>query len=247
MKVAVGCPVRDRAWIFNEWLEHVLVAFEVANLTPYFVFTIGTSVDDTHDLVTETFRHYGGMWCDEDEDINQHLEPGMRVWNNSRYNTMVRVRNRLLEMVRVMQPDYFLSLDSDILIHPVALMSLIETLTHGVTQRRSRERLLPDAVAGKCYLSKSSRLPNYLTKKANGGWHREDQENVFEVDVIMALKLMNTAAYNVDYRHDPYGEDIGWSLACHDRGLHLVWDGRIASKHCMVPQQLAEVDPRIGW
>lgn len=244
MNIVVGCPIRDRGWVFNEWLEHVLAAFDVMQLTPSFAFVVGDSRDDTQAQVSELFRTYKGMWIEEKED-QPYIRPGFRIWNEVRYDHMVYVRNRLLECVRFLEPDYFLSLDSDILIHPSALALMLSDIQSGVPS--SRGRIMPNAVGTKVFLNGVQKLPNYLHRKKTGGFLREDQNGCFKVDVLMALKLMDIDAYMTNYRSHAWGEDIGWSDSCIAKGLKLVWDGRITSKHVMDPQALAEIDPRIGW
>lgn len=245
MKIAVGCPIRDRAWIVNEWIDHVRVAFDVAGLKPYWVFAIGIGPegdDGTAKLATNLFKTENGMWTIIHEP---KTKPG-RHWSEQRYEHLAEYRNRLLGIVQAIQPDYFWSLDSDILAHPVALTTLLETIQ--AEHKMGGEELRFDAVGGKTYLSRTSR---HITTWANiaysGGLQRQDQEGVFRCDVLMAIKLMSPAAYNIPYKSSKFGEDIGWSENCRSAGLKLGWDGRIASKHVMDPKSLHDIDPRIGW
>lgn len=250
LTVAVGCPIRSRAWIFPQWVEHVRTAFDVAGLKPHWVFNVGIEREDddnTFRLATELFRHEPGMWC-EDMAESEFLPAGTRKWGEGGYRRMVHIRNRLLHLVRAMRPNYFLSLDSDILIHPDGLVNLLDDLENGIPSGQTR--IYPNAAGGKAYLSQSTSqpCPTYANLLGYGGLvARNDSEGVFPVDVLMAIKLMSPAAYNVDYDFSVQGEDIGWSVACRAAGLTLAWDGRACSKHVMVPEQLTKVDPRVGW
>lgn len=247
MKIMVGCPIRNREWVFKEWLEHVLVAFLVCKLEPQFVFVVGSSEDATLDLVSEVCDSHPGSEFVVEEEHDRHLQAGDRVWHRERYRFMAHVRNRVLGLVRDRDPDYFLSLDSDMLIHPGVLSTAITDLTSGIATPHKGTRMWPNAVGAKAYLSIKGKIPNYANMKSQGGLYRPDQDGCFPVDVIMAIKLMDRQAYHVDYRYHQQGEDIGWSLACREAGLKLAWDGRIASKHIMTPEQLVSIDPRIGW
>jgi hypothetical protein len=248
MRVAVGCPIRNRAWVFPEWLEHVRIAFDLAGLKPIWVFAIGVDPSGTDDgtqrLVTDLYRDEPGMWS---EDVEPPLTPGRIQWNNARYEQMVTYRNKLLNMVQIVKPDYFLSLDSDILLHPSGLVCLLDTI-----EKKARVQgvdLYYDAVGGKAFLGEGSPdITTYGSLGPNGGGlRRKNADGVFPVENIMALKLMNPEAYKTPYKYSQWGEDIGWSENCRAAGLHLGWDGRVCSKHVMRPERLQKVDSRVGW
>lgn len=231
MKIVVGCPIKNRAFVFPAWLKHVRAAFAEIGVQPQFVFEYGESQDETWEMINHLSYHYQAV---ERLDVDHQ-----RHWNMGRFEEMAFIRNTLLRRVRLLKPDFFLSLDSDILIAPGVLPNLLETyLSHDCA-----------AVGGKLYMqSRYTACPSYayMVNYAEG-LRRPDSEGVILVDVIMAMKLMSPAAYNVDYQADHQGEDVGWSKACHDAGLKLVWDGRIASKHIMRPEMLDEIDERCGY
>lgn len=229
MRLLVGCPVAHRDWVLPRWFDHVEAACEVAGVAPEFLF-----VCDRRDP----------SWaCIEMLAPDARLVPCVttrgrdeRRWNPRRYVEMVSLRNELLRAVREAKADAFLSLDSDILVHPAQVAMLLE----------SSERF--DAVGGRCYMTKTGlRFPSYAMLSRSGGLQRPDSHGVFGVDVIMAIKLMGRAAIEVHYQVDAQGEDIGWSKACREHGLKLGWDGRVASKHVMAPHLLEVVDTRVGF
>ena len=158
----------------------------------------------------------------------------VRDWNNDRYERMTFLRNQLLGTVREYNPDYFLSLDSDIFIAEDSLVTLFESIENF------------DAVGGKCYMSPGTRAPSYAMMP-HTTLLRPDSSEVMEVEIIMAMKLMKPSAYKVDYVTHYHGEDIGWSLECKVAGLRLGWDGRITNKHCMDKSDVLVVDPRCGY
>ena len=247
MRIAVGCPIRNRAWIFPQWAEHVRSAFGVVGLKPYWVFAIGVGPsgkdDGTQKMVTDLYKREPGMWC----EISEPEIPSVRVnWTRERLAHMADYRNALLGVVRAAQPDFFLSVDSDILLHPCALKTLLDTIEKEHMIAGGLQKF--DAVGGKTFLSEASRhLTSWANLNPQGGLARQDSNGVFRCEVLMALKLMTPAAYNIDYDFHQHGEDIGWSKNCAKAGLTLGWDGRITSKHCMYPEQLEKPDPRVGW
>lgn len=234
MILAVGCPVAHRDWIMDRWFDHIEESCSIAGIDPFYVF-VG---DTTHD---PTFK----VIADRAERSALGHVPNARGWDRrdwsspDRYDHMVLLRNKLLRMVRSLDVDAFLSIDSDILAHPQLVTMLTEDLNDGHDWA---------AVGSRCYMTTSGRqFPSWADLGRDGSLRRSDSECYSRVDVIMAIKLMSRAAYAIDYEVDPQGEDIGWSRACARAGLSLGWDGRVASKHVMAPHLLDVHDARVGY
>lgn len=232
MNLLIGCPVFRRDWVIAEWYHYAVAAAERADLDPTFVL-VGDQVRDLTFAVLRAVMKHELVVVDEPEDTRRD---DLRDWDHERFHRMVELRNRLLGRVRELQPDYFLSLDSDILIHPQALDAM-----KACTDRWH-------AVGSKTYMThRGTSHPSYATLTRMQGMHRPDATGTFAVDVIMAIKLMTKDAYSVDYRWARQGEDIGWSKACREQGLKLGWVGEMASKHVMLKEHLHVVDPRCGY
>lgn len=219
--VLVGCPVLRREWIIQEWMRRADVSCERAGLEPSYLL-VGDSRDPTMGKAALEAAILGRE-LDIVNIVDTGLEhPHEHAWANpENLHKMVYLRNVLLTRVRERSPHMFLSLDSDILLHEDHVTEMLETLIGGF-----------DAVGGKVYLG-GRHLPSWANYSQNTGLSRHDVDYVLRVDIIMALKLMMPAAYWVDYEYEKNGEDIGWSLACRDRGMRLGFDGRTASKHVM--------------
>lgn len=246
MKLAIGCPVLQRDWILEDWFNHLEVALGEAGV-PFedvvWVFAGDPSTDENtweiiHSRVSDDRLVSVPTTNERSVVFEDSYGPRyIRTWNPPLYQRMTDLRNQLLGAVREIQPEAFLSLDSDILCHPLHLKSMLEALDGGV-----------DAVGGKCYLGiTGKREPSWGSISPTGKLVRADAEGLFPVQVIMAMKLMSPLAYNVDYETHQHGEDIGWSLACKRAGLRFLWDGRYCSKHIYTPPYLGEPDERCGW
>lgn len=230
----MGCPVSSRGWILPAWFEHVRKACAQAEVTPWFIFVAPHEDTETLDVIEEQVAIGGERYLVLDSA--EPLRSDVRQWTQDRYTHMTRLRNQLLEGVRVLAPRLFLSVDSDILLHPDVVANLMETV----------QRF--DAVGGRLYMTPTGvQIPSYGMWKRDGAIRRADAEGVFKVDVIMALKLMTPKAYHVDYRDHRHGEDIGWSRACQEAGVKLGWDGRVINKHVLHPKMHGVPDKRVGW
>lgn len=234
--LVVGCPIRRREWIVDEWFDHVDSAAARLGWNPVYAF-VGDRRDPTVGILEDRclLAQRLLLFAHVDEDIER---PDQREWSPARFDRMVELRNILLGLVRAEEPRYFLSLDSDILLGTHTLSGLVQaSAAYG-------------AVGGATWMTPTTeRIPSCGWLRGMNGLIRRpiEHQGVIPVDVIMAIKLMKPAAYAVDYEAHPQGEDIGWSKACRRVGVKLGWDNRWPSKHCMSPAALSAVDSRLGW
>lgn len=230
MKVVVGCPVRKRNWILPEWRSHVEAGIPDGVEVSY-AFVVDEDDLETCELL--------GSWSNTAlVPVKEPFREDERSWGPERYEHMSYLRNTLLSYVRMVGPDFFLSLDSDILIHPDALANLIETAIDNNA----------DAVGGLTYLDPVDHRVTNIANWSNRSmtrFNRVLEPGVHPVDVIMAIKLMAPNGYNTDYPVHNNGEDLGWSAAMTGRSIFC--DGRVASKHVMRPKYLELVDLRVGY
>lgn len=233
MKIVVGCPVRSRNWILPKWLFRVEMACAVAEVEPVYAFVIAGDDSGREIILDHCARNEREVHMVDSAELTK---PYQRGWSPARYREMVLLRNWLLYKVRELDPEFFLSLDSDVLLHEDVLVNLFETAQSY------------DAVGGKCFMTFGHKdAPSYCQLINSAGMSRPDTRHVIPVDVIMAIKLMNRQAYAVDYCFDPSGEDVGWSRAVALARLTLGFDGRIVSKHVMTPSDLDVLDTRCGY
>ena len=237
MSLIIGCPVWHRDWIIEEWIDHAVLSAKYADITPTFLVVTDPRDPTCEKMVTiceQRRLNLKQIYVEENRAATDK-----RQWTYERFAHMVYLRNKLLKGVRRLKPDYFLSLDSDILLAPPTIEQLIE----------SQQEHQWDAVGGKCYMTTRGRqVPSYaLFKRNSSSLRRQDSNMVMRVHVIMAIKLMTPAAYNIDYAMDRHGEDIGWSMVARANGLKLGWDGRTINKHVMHSQMLGAVDERVGF
>jgi hypothetical protein len=230
--IAVGCPVAHRSWVLDAWFDHIHEACDVADVEPQFVFAGDPERDRSFRVIERRAPDAIVAFAPNTKGDDT------RTWDYARYQTMAAVRTLLLEAVRDLNPSFFLSIDSDILLHPEVLDLLLGDM----------ETDPWDAIGARCYLTPTGRnCPSWGRLNSQGSLQRMDSTGYFEVPILMAIKLMRPTAYHVDYVAHLQGEDIGWSLACEQAGLKLAWDGRLGNKHVMTPNQLRLLDARVGY
>lgn len=233
-RIVVGCPIKDREWIFDRWLRAVEVSAAEAGVDFGLAF-----VCEEQDLsyLPKSSRQSTFVVPPADYDTAGH------AWNARGYEQMVRYRNTLLQFVRLDRPDFYLSLDSDILLHPKAIGSMLEVF-----------EMHPSAwaVGGMSYLSSGTNAPTYGMWKrgsdTNAGMVRKPYYDVRIADCLMAIVMMAPMAYdNIDYAIHRDGEDLGWSANGKAVGAKFWWDGRVCNKHVMRREHLDRVDDRCGF
>lgn len=215
------------------WFDHVEVALAAAGVAATYAFAVSAG-DETLPVILERTAGAALVACTEEPEPYEE-----RQWHRrARIDRMVEVRNLLLGLVRTASPEVFLSVDSDILLHPLAIAELLEGLGRF------------DAVGGGTFLTEfGQQFPSCGWVLGCDGFRRQPMEHrgTIPVGVIMAVKAMGRAAYAVDYVANGQGEDIGWSVAAARAGVKLGWDNRHYSKHVMSRESLDRFDERCGW
>lgn len=238
MKVLIGCPIYKRSWIFPLWAS----AIERQSVPLSDIgFVFEASPDDVQTIAfiehfADAHKEIPHFEIVIREDI-PHFEhaPNSRQWTMSKYHNMVNLRNSILEKVREISPDYYFSLDSDIIIkHP----STIELLTSHINDGA-------DAVSPLMYMTPfDDKFPSVMSWKEEDPTkaYRKDSYPIggyFKSDVIMAAKMMSKKTYElVDYEFHSQGEDLGWCVNAKKQGLNLYSASYIYAPHIMHEEML---------
>lgn len=238
MKLVVGCPIYKRSWIFPYWAR----CFEIQSVALSDIgFIFETSPDDV-----DTINHLK-RWrsihpeiplfdiVQRDDVPHFEHEKNSRQWTMSKYHNMVNLRNSLLTKVREIQPDYYFSLDSDILIkNPSTIELLLSHIDDGADAVNTLMFMTPVGV----------QFPSVMTWKKDepDKAFRQDKYPIgtfFKSDVIMAAKMMSKEVYsNVNYEFHIQGEDLGWSLDAKRKGYDLFCASYIYTPHIMHEEML---------
>ena len=143
---------------------------------------------------------------------------------------MVSLRNSLLQTVRDIQPDYYFSLDSDILLtNPNTIELLIAHIKSGADAVNPLMFMTP---IGTLYPS----VMDWRQDDPSKAYRKEKYQlgTYFQSDVIMAAKMMSKDVYNnISYSVHQQGEDVGWSLSCKQADFKLYCASYIYAPHVM--------------
>lgn len=233
MKLVIGCPIYKRMWILPDWIR-CLILQSVSMKDIGFIFEV--SPDDTETIASlEAWRKYDkriphfSIKVREDIPHFEHENNG-RQWTISKYVNMVSLRNSILDSVREIEPDYYFSLDSDILlVNPNTIELLIAHIKSGADAVNPLMFMTPFGTMYPSVMTWREDIPDKAYRK-----EEYDLGNYFKADVIMAAKMMSKKVYqNVSYDVHEQGEDVGWSLNCKKNNFNLYCASYIYAPHIM--------------
>jgi len=233
MKLVLGCPIYKRDWILPNWIKSILSqSLDISKIG----FVFECSADDIGTLqILNSWKEcdnripYFDIKIREDIPHFEH-EENKRSWTISKYHNMVSLRNSLLNSVRELSPDYYFSLDSDILMSNPSTMELL--IAHVNDGADAVSPLMYMTPVGTMYPS----VMDWRQDEPDKAYRRKDYSigSYFKSDVIMAAKMMSKDVYqNVDYSVHMQGEDVGWSLNCREQGYNLYSASYIYCPHIM--------------
>ena len=224
----MACPVYERAWVLEQWFDHL----DSWPLHLSFVFAWTPGQDRTLDIIQERAASAHIIIADEGDHSTE------RDWGKrTRIETLADMRNALLAYARDVQPAFYFSLDSDVLVAPWEYSKRLFDTSF-------------DAVAPLVYLG-SGDTSNAFYWRGDGHISRVHKERHYaaqqRVDVIAAAVLMKPAAYNFgSYSYDMLGEDIAWAKSVRDQ-VKVGFDSSVVYKHIMDPDKLHVKDVRVPW
>lgn len=238
MNLVIFAPVTQREWILPHYFNHLREQTGIDLSRVMLMFLYGESSDAPRDRTLELLRQEReGPWFDVQIRIDrEHRHQSKRQWNMPRWRDMADMRNRLLRSVRDAKPDYALSLDTDILLPPNAISTLLEEMAV----------IGADGISPLTFMTPGGeRHPNAMDLEGEN--RVKIQPETFIVPACFAAVLMNDRLYQIDYAPHPAGEDLGWANNVADAGLSLALCPSVRAKHVMTKEMVGSVDPRVGF
>jgi len=230
VKIAIGCIVRNRAWILPEYLT-ALAAIEFADKE--FIFLENDSTDDTLRLIDQ-FMHReisrgNQVWLGLDYRLNP---PGHRrsEYGLNSYERLASLRNLLLYMFQHTSADYLLSIDSDIIVPPDIVTKLLPLASEGA--------IVAAAIANIPGGKPDGRTPgNFMIESAGLLVHPPEYPltGTMDVTVTGAVCLMPRDIINAGVRYGPHpqGEDVPFCLSASRAGCRIMVNFDVVCDHRM--------------
>jgi hypothetical protein len=218
MRLALGCPVYNREWSLPRWFQCIFdQKLDPKKIDLIFAYTEGN--DNTKDILEKYGQKFNSLSI---IDCNKIKAFGDR--DSERYYSLVILRNRIFDRLRELQPDYFFSYDSDILLPEGTLKGLIKDKK--------------DIVGPWVDLVPPNGIPNTVTKIGDGFRRRKPYDQfypktgLYEVDTVFAVSLMAAPVFNTcTYMYHPGGEDYGFAINVMNAGFKSFMDANYIGTH----------------
>jgi glycosyltransferase involved in cell wall biosynthesis len=219
MKLCIGCPVYNREWSLPRWFQSIFdQKMNPKNIDLVFAYTEGE--DKTRDILDKYGVKFQSLTIIDCNDL-----PAYAGRDNGRFYPLVILRNRIFDVLKEIQPDYFLSWDSDILLPEGTLKGLLQDKK--------------DIVGPWIDLVPPNGIPNCVTQTHTGGFKRYKpyskfypQTGLYEVSSVFAVSLMENKIFNTcTYKWHAGGEDYGFAQEVINAGFHSWMDANFMGTH----------------
>jgi glycosyltransferase involved in cell wall biosynthesis len=220
----IGCPVRNRAWILQDYLHSLLKMDYPSRLIEY-CFIINDCQDQTPEILADfAATAPSPVYL---VNINLNTRYGHKRGEYS-FKNLALLRNLLLERFLQSMCQYLFSVDSDILVPPNTLRDLMADRCDIVS-----------ALVCNGHLVGQRNLFNVLEKTPQGNYVHIKKipfNRLFEVDCTGAAYLISRQViedYGVRYSAEYGAEDIGFCQRAKQQGIKIFCDSRVECIHVM--------------
>jgi len=220
MNLTIGCPIYNREWSLPRWFQCIFdqkITYKNTDL----VFAYNEGEDNTKDIIEKYGQKFNSCTIIDCNDVKAF---GNR--DSQRFYSLVILRNRIFDVLRELQPDYYFSYDSDILIPEGTIKGLIKDKK--------------DIVGPWVDLVPPAGIPNCITLMPNNGGFRRrkpydkfyPREGLYEVSSVFAVSLMKNEVFNTcTYKWHTGGEDYGFAQEAIEAGFTSWVDANFIGTH----------------
>lgn len=226
-KIAIGCPVRNRAWVLDDYLS-ALHAIDY----PYkeYLFLLNNNEDASGTKLQAFMQEHKGLLYERYDEA----APGHRreEYNANGYSHLAAVRNAFVDLfLQNTTCDYLFSIDSDIIVPPDIILQLLP-LTNTKTIIAAAisnipEKALDGRTPGNFMIDIKGFIQHPLKYPISG---------VMGVDITGAVYLIPRGVLEsgVRYAPHPQGEDILFCLSAKAKGYQLFVNLDVLCEHRMI-------------
>jgi hypothetical protein len=217
-KILVAAPFKDRAWAVPYWYDGILAQeIDVTVLA-----LLSASEDETETALKER----NVVIVNDERPGRKAIEVAGHHWGSiETYHYMATLRNQLLDIADGY--DYFFSLDSDIVLPPGVLKTMLRAIKQYPGVHAPAVNMAINGVAWNTMSWVNPHVPSlaHRTQKHPSGG---------KVDVVMAAMLLDAEAIEVcSWAQHSQGEDVGFCLTAEQHGVKRYWHDNLRCEHMM--------------
>lgn len=228
MKIIIGAPIKDRAWILPEYLN-VLKNIDYHN--KQYLFYENHSTDDTFKILRKFAMRYT---CTLHQDIEgEHVGSSRYEYSKNEYGHLANIRNKFLDYFLETDGEYLFSIDSDIIVPSNIIKELIKCI--------DQNTIIGAAVCNIPNGKIDGRTPgNFMQSHGEIMVHPIGYvpQGLYNVDVIGACYLIPRKVIEDGIRYAPnqQGEDIPFCRKAKEKGYRLLVNMDIRPDHRMTKE-----------
>jgi hypothetical protein len=226
MRLVVGAPAWDRSWSLPLWFQSVRANVDPAQTG--LVFVVPPTDTLTRDAIADLSMDFS--WVEIQRDHGPQLTRAERPAQH--HETLARARNQILRVVERAKPDRYISWDTDFLVPPgtvdtlVGLSLPLVTVWAWLNRQPPRRLRYFDGQTHHNVLVQDPVCATAMTKDRFGPRHFPGEQFVnlssglWRCHVALAFQVMDARAYRVaHYRPHSAGEDIPFNQMLEDHGI----------------------------
>lgn len=210
-KVAIGCVVRDRAWILPEYLQALQ---QISYPNKLYFFLENDSSDSTGKILEEAVLDAEKIV----HSVNTRSPHGTREQHSTHhFANLAFLRNRFVELFLETDADYLLSVDSDIIVPPHILARLMSG---------NKNLIISAAISNIPGTRLDGKSPGNFLIYQNGIFihpPRYPLQGHMDVDLTGAVYLIPRQGLEDGLRYGPHpmGEDTPFCIQAKEKGYTL--------------------------
>lgn len=237
--ITIGCPISNREYLIDRYLESIYnLDYPKDKIKLYFL--INNCQDGTESVLNRFKFMHSKEYLDiklEKFKLSSFKDKRMDQYRNETYKRLTLLRNYILQNL---DTDYYLSLDSDIMVKPHTITKLLD----------SNKDIIACLINNDSILQPYRKYPfirtNVLKNDKYGNivhYYDFPLNSIVECDYTGAVYLLSKNAYQkCRYDFHEYGEDIPFCLSAKANGFKLYVDTSLIQDHIMCEYQKYCID-----
>lgn len=241
-KVLVGCPIFERAWVFADWMNALVAEHEAGDIDLAVALCLTKGKDETESMIDRATQKVG--FTITTIPFSGGTEGNSHDWSQvERVQTVADKRNLLIDLARTISPDYYLSLDSDVIVPRGGIKALIETL-----QFEGYDAACPRVWVWNAFYVAGKYQQGRLAFLGRRDYGVQAVDVVTSSACLMSPKVFKEKAirYGVALRGKDFGwapghevngwnasECVAWSKAAKSKGMKLAANCNLTFEHRM--------------
>jgi len=237
--ITIGCPISNREYLIDRYLEAIYnLDYPKDKIKLYFL------INNCQDGTDSTLRRFKSIHDKEYLEIKleKYKLPAFKdkrldTYRNETYRRLTLLRNHILENL---DTDYFLSVDSDIILVPNTLKKLL----------KSKKDIIACLINNDSILQPYREYPHIRTNvlinnryNSISHFYEFPLNSIVECDYTGAVYLISKNAYTkCRYDFHEFGEDIPFCLSAKENGFKLYVDTSLFQDHIMCEYQQYCID-----